>query len=201
MVKIFMVEEGELTPVDKPVFSRGDTYVVDAGDKIWIWIGSKSTVDEKFAGALLSDLIDKERRGRPDVETVEEGKETKEFLAAVKGMRIVDKDLAKSILKKVGVEKHEPVMYRISGEEYEALEDIKFVQVPLSKEELNSEDVFLIDTWDKIYIWQGKKASIRERVAGGRIARAFDAERAGVQKEIFVEEGEEPEELKKILDL
>lgn len=45
-MRIFIVERGELSPVDKPVFSRGDTYVVDAGDKIWIWIGSKSTVDE-----------------------------------------------------------------------------------------------------------------------------------------------------------
>lgn len=201
MVKIFMVEEGRLTPVDKPVFSRGDTYVVDADDKIWIWIGSNSTVDEKFVGALLADKMDKERKSRPSVRTVEEGKEPKEFLALVKGMKIVDKDLAKSILKKVEVEKHEPVMYKISAEEYEKLEDVKFVQVPLSKESLSSDDVFLIDTWDKIYIWQGKNASVKEKVAGGRIARMFDAERAGVQKEIFVEEGDEPEELKRILNL
>lgn len=43
-------------------------------------------------------------------------------------------------------------MYRVSSEEYEALEDIKFVQVSFSKESLSSEDVFLIDTWDKIYV-------------------------------------------------
>lgn len=52
-------------------------------------------------------------------------------------------------------------MYKISSEEYETLEDIKFVQVPLSKNSPSSEDVFPIDTWGKIYVWQGKKAGER----------------------------------------
>ncbi|MEM3594661.1 MAG: hypothetical protein QXS27_08010, partial [Candidatus Jordarchaeaceae archaeon] len=106
---------------------------------------------------------------------------------------------AKSILKKTEKKTHSVVMYRISGEEFETLDDIQFVQVPLSKASLDSEDVFLIDTYDTIYIWQGKKSSVREKVVGGRIARKFDAERVGVQKEVFVEEGEEPDKLKKIL--
>jgi len=201
MVKIYMIREGDYEQVDQPVFSTGDTYIVDAGDRIWIWLGEKTTVDEKFAGAFISDLLDKERRGAPDVETVEQGKEPPEFRKVVSGMRIVDRDLAKSILKKTVKETHPVVMYRVSGEEFETLEDVQFIQVPLSKDSLDSEDVFLIDTYDTVYIWQGKNCSVREKVVGGRLARKFDAERVGVQKEVFVEEGDEPEELKRLLGL
>ncbi|MGQ9721216.1 MAG: hypothetical protein ACUVXA_07845 [Candidatus Jordarchaeum sp.] len=201
MAKIYMIREGDYEQIEQPVFSTGDTYVVDAGNRIWIWLGSKTTVDEKFAGAFISDLLDKERRGHPDVETVDEGQEPIEFRRAVGGMRIVDKDLAKSILKKVEKKTLPTVMYRVSGEEFKTLEDVQFIQVPLSKDSLDSEDVFLIDTYKKVYIWQGKNCSVREKVVGGRLARKFDAERVGVQEEIFVEEGDEPAELKKLLGM
>ena len=204
MVRVYIVREGGYEHVEQPVFSvfsTGDTYIVDAGDRIWIWLGEKTTVDEKFAGAFISDLLDKERRGAPDVETVEQGKESIEFRKAVGGMRIVDADLAKSILKRVEKETHPVVLYRVSSEEYDTLEDVQFIQVPLSKKSLDSEDVFLIDTYDKVYIWQGKNCSVREKVVGGRLARKFDVERVGVQEEVFVEEGDEPDELKEILGL
>ncbi|MEM2133273.1 MAG: hypothetical protein Q6366_000585 [Candidatus Freyarchaeota archaeon] len=199
MAKIYLIKEGDYEEIMQPIFSTGDTYVVDAGDRIWIWLGEKTTVDEKFAGAFISDHMDKQRKGKPRVETVQQGSEPLEFRKTVGPMRIVDQDLAKSILKKTEKKTHPVVMYRISGEEFETLDDIQFVQVPLSKASLDSEDVFLIDTYDTIYIWQGKKSSVREKVVGGRIARKFDAERVGVQKEVFVEEGEEPDKLKKIL--
>lgn len=117
LVDIYIVREGGYEHVEQPdfsVFSTGDTYIVDAGDRIWIWLGVKTTVDEKFAGAFVGDLLDKERRGAPDVETVEQGNEPIEFRKAVGGMRIVDADLAKSILKKVEKETHPVVLYRIS---------------------------------------------------------------------------------------
>lgn len=201
MAKIYLIKEGDYEEIMQPIFSTGDTYVVDAGDRIWIWLGEKTTVDEKFAGAFISNLIDKQRKGKPRVETVHQGGESLEFRKTVGPMRIVDQDLAKSILKKTEKKTHPVVMYRISGEEFKTLDDIQFVQVPLSKASLDSEDVFLIDTYDTIYIWQGKKSSVREKVVGGRIARKFDAERVGVQKEVFVEEGQEPDKLKKILGL
>lgn len=201
MAKIYLIKEADHEQIAQPVFSTGDTYVVDAENRIWIWLGEKTTVDEKFAGAFVGNLIDKERRGKPKVETVEQGNEPIEFKKAVGAMRVVDQDLAKSILKKTAKKTHPVVMYRISGEKYETLDDIQFVQVPLSKNSLSSDDVFVIDTYDTIYIWQGKNCSVREKVVGGRLARQFDAERVGVQKEIFVEEGNEPDKLKKILGL
>ncbi|WXG40439.1 MAG: hypothetical protein WED07_06430 [Candidatus Freyarchaeum deiterrae] len=201
MAKIYLVKEGGYEQIAQSVFSTGDTYIVDAGTKIWIWLGEKTTVDEKFAGAFISELLDKERRNEPKVETVEQGSEPMEFKKTVGAMRIVDQDLAKSILKKTAKKTHPVVMYKISSEKYETLEDVQFTQVPLSKDALSSDEVFVIDTYDAIYVWQGKNCSIQEKVVGGRLGRQLDAERVGVQKEIFVEEGDEPDKLKKILGL
>lgn len=46
-------------------------------------------------------MLDRERRGKPEVITLEEGNETREFLTAVGGMRIVDKDMAETMLKRL----------------------------------------------------------------------------------------------------
>ena len=95
---------------------------------------------------------------------------------------------------------HEPVLYRISSEEFETLDDIQFIQVPRKRSSLESEDVFLLDNYDIVYIWQGSNASVREKVVGGRVARKFDHERVGYQRELFVEEGDEPDEFTKLID-
>jgi len=195
------MRKGTTEEIPEPVFSIGDTYIVDAGNRIWIWIGKDSTVDEQFTGAFIGDLMDKEREGEPDVETVWQGYEPPEFRQSVGAMRIVNKDLAKSILQKIPRTEREVVMYQVSSEEYETLNDIQFIQVPLSRDSLNSDDVFLIDTYDTVFVWQGKNCNVKEKVIAGRIARKFDAERVGVQEEVFIEEGEEPEKLRELLGL
>ena len=72
-MKIYLINEGISEPIDQPVFSTGDTYVVESGDRIWIWIGEKTSVDEKFAAAFISDIKDREQGGDIDVETVHQG--------------------------------------------------------------------------------------------------------------------------------
>ncbi len=188
-VNFYRLEKGELKKIDKAV--------------IYIWIGKNASVDEKFSGAHIATMIDSQRGGEPKIITVEQGQETKEFRKAVGTLRIVDKDVAESILTHYEKPITKPVLYRVSSEEYDSLEEIQYVQVPLSKDSLDGEDVFLLDDMqnDNTYIWVGKGANVKEKVVAGRIARAFDVERAGVQNEIFVYEGEEPEEFKKILGM
>ncbi|MHA1277027.1 MAG: hypothetical protein ACTSQI_07305 [Candidatus Helarchaeota archaeon] len=199
---IYLINQGELEKIDKPIFTTGDSYLVDAGDKIWIWIGADATVDEKFSAARLSTVIDVARRGKPKIVSVEQGREPKDLRTLLNGLKIVDKDLAETLLKHVEKEVWEPILYRISSEEVDTIEDIVFMQVPCTKESLDSEDVFLLDdrTNNRTFIWIGSRANVKEKVRGGQVARKFEVERAGVQEEIFVDEGEEPEEFKRILN-
>ncbi|MHA1266467.1 MAG: hypothetical protein ACTSRS_14630 [Candidatus Helarchaeota archaeon] len=200
---IYRIEKGELKKIDQPVFTTGDSYLVDAGNQIWTWIGKNSSVDEKFSAAHLATVLDVSRRGTPKITTVDQGSEPKELKTLLGGLKIVEKDVAETLLKKVEKEVYEPVLYRISSEEYETINDIVYIQVPCTKESLDSEDVFLLDdrTNNKTYIWIGKDANVKEKVVAGQIARKFEAERAGVQEEIFIDEGEEPPDFKKLLGI
>jgi len=201
--KFYRVEKGELVEIPKPVFTTGDTYIVDNGDHIYIWLGVKSSTDEKFAAAVLSKVIDEQRRGKPEITTIEQGSEHNypQFFKLVSGLKIVESDVAESLLKPVEKEYWEPVLYRISSEEFDSINEMIYIQVPCKLESLNSEDVFILDdrNSDTTFIWIGSKSNVKEKVVAGQLARKFEKERAGVQKEIYIEEGEEPEEFLRLL--
>ena len=67
----------------------------------------------------------------------------------------------------------------------------------MDKDELKTDDVFILDTWDDIFVWRGKGATAREKFDGTILARRYDAERVGVQEIEIIEEGNEPDEFLK----
>ncbi|NWF95314.1 MAG: hypothetical protein HXY34_04155 [Candidatus Thorarchaeota archaeon] len=194
-VEVYHIQKGKLVRVPNPgEFGRGDCYLVDAGPKIYLWIGPKSSVDEKFLTAAEAVMRDTARQGHAQIERVEGGHEPQSFKALFPTFKLTDQD-TESFLRKVQLEKHEHKLWRLSGD----VGDSFYMEVPKKKESLDSEDVFVLDTWNKIYVWRGKKASARERMDATLIARRYDAERAGVQNVILVEEGEEPDEFRRAL--
>ncbi|MDD1778097.1 MAG: hypothetical protein LUQ65_07990, partial [Candidatus Helarchaeota archaeon] len=74
--------KGNSVEIKSAIFADGDTYVVwdPQNQLIYIWIGSKSTIDEKFAAAELtqSKLIEEHRQIK--IKTIDQGKEPREFL-------------------------------------------------------------------------------------------------------------------------
>lgn len=194
-----MVNQGNLQEQSKLIFSTGDSYIIDDGNKIWIWLGKKCSVDEKGTAAVEARRLDDERGGAAKIITVDQGNELVEFLTLVDGIRIVDKNLAKTMLKDVstgsfaGHESHQNVLYRVSSEEFENINTMKFVQVPFEKSSLDSEDAFIADLGDFIWVWQGKDCNVKEKVRAGNFARRFDSERSGAQDLEIFEEGDDSE--------
>ena len=80
--KIFHVVKGNIVEIKSAIFANGDTYVVEDPENkmLWIWIGSKSTVDEKFAAAEITqtELIKTHREYQ--IKTIDEGNEPNKFL-------------------------------------------------------------------------------------------------------------------------
>ena len=144
-----------------------------------------------------------QRSGEPKIETIDQGSETKAFKIACGGIKIVDKDVAESILSHYEKPYVKPVLFRVSSEEYDNIEEVEYIQVPLKSESLDAEDVFILDdaSNDTCYIWIGGQANVKERVVARKIAMKFEDERAGAQKEVFIEQGDEPEEFKTILGM
>jgi hypothetical protein len=192
---VYHIQKGRLVKVPDPgTFGRGDCYLVDAGLKIYLWIGPKSTVDEKFLTAATAVMHDSERKGKADIDRIEGGHEPPEFKALFKNFRLTDQD-TEGILRKVQLKTHEHKLWKVHQKGDETL----FAEVPLNKNSLESDDVFILDAWDSIWVWRGKSASARERFDGNILARRYDAERVGVQEIEIVEEGEEPEEFRKAI--
>jgi len=174
---------------DPGAFGRGDCYLVDAGVKIYIWIGPNSSVDEKFLAAAEAVFKDTARQGHADIDHIDGGQEPEAFKALFDDFRLTDEDTA-GILKKVHLETHEFKLWRVHHEGDETF----FAEVPLERSSLKSDDVFVLDTWEDIFVWRGQDASAREKFDGTMIARRYDAERVGVQEIELIEEGQEPDE-------
>jgi hypothetical protein len=199
-MKLYLIDQGTLQEIKKNIFSSGDVYIVDADTIIYIWIGNKCSVDEKTSGAAQARTLDQQRGGAAKIITVDQGQESKEFMSEISSlgaMKIVEKNYAKTLLKDVttgdfaGFHEWKNVMYRVSSEEFEDINAMKMSQVPFKKESLESEDCFIADLGNKVYIWQGKSCSVKERVKAGQWARAIDADRAGLQQETIFEEGDD----------
>ena len=189
----YHIQKGRLVKMPNPgAFGRGDCYLVDAGPKIYLWIGPKSTVDEKFLTAATAVMRDTEREGKADIDRIEGGNEPPEFKALFDDFRLTDED-TEGILRKVHLETHEYKLWKVHREGDETF----FAEVPLNKNSLKTDDVFILDTWDDIWVWRGRGASAREKFDGNILARRYDAERVGVQDIEIIEEGEEPEEFNK----
>ena len=104
---VFHVQKGRLVRMSDPgAFGRGDCYLVDAGPKIYLWIGPNSTVDEKFLTAASAVFKDTERKGHADIDRVEGGNEPEEFKALFDDFQLTDED-TEGILRKVQLEKRE----------------------------------------------------------------------------------------------
>jgi hypothetical protein len=207
MVKLYMVNQGQLEEIKKPIFTTGDAYVVvdEPAKMVYIWLGSKCSADEKGTAAVEARRIDDSElfNGNAKIVTYDEGDEAPEFLAKLEGLRVIDKNLAKTMLKDVKTgefadqENHVNALYRVSSEEVGGdFTAMKYVQVPFEKTSLDNEDVFIADLGVDIYIWIGSKANAKERAKSISIARQFDAERAGAQRPVVFEEGEDAEFMK-----
>ncbi|MFW9951475.1 MAG: hypothetical protein ACFFKA_15270 [Candidatus Thorarchaeota archaeon] len=201
-MKMFMIDQGQLKEISNPVFSTGDVYIVDDQRTIYVWIGKKCSVDEKTAGAAHARSLDQSRGGAAKIITVDQGQETPEFMKIISSlgaMKIVEKNIAKTLLKDVstgdwaGFSEWKNILYRVSSEEFEGINTIKMVQVPFSKDSLDSEDCFVADLGNKVYVWQGNACTVTEKVKSGQWARQIDAERAGLQNEVIFEEDDDAE--------
>ncbi len=191
-MKLYHVEGKELKPMDvsdQVTFLDGDVYVVDTDDKIWIWIGKDAGVEEGTVAAWISNKMDKERDGLPDVMTITQGEEPEEFKAAL-SFTVVDGDTP-GFLVPAKLDMVEFKMYRVhSAAETPNWDDAEVMEVPLDRKSLKSNDVFVIDGNEVIYCWIGKGASREERFEGQKLLQKIDADRQYLPIQVTITEGE-----------
>lgn len=208
MIKVSHVQGKELKLISPPYkFLNGDVYVIDDSKKpdgtkkdsvdkpkVFIWLGSKAYADDRGVGAWAAKQLDLEHE-EIDIDTEVEGQESAEFKALV-DFKVVEGDTP-GFLRHVEVNYQEVdyAMFRVRDTDLSdgsSTDDIEITEVPISKKSLVSDDAFVIDGHDQLYVWFGKECQVGERMAADRLARKFDVDRKRVPILYTVYEGEEP---------
>lgn len=146
-------------PHETSSFNCGDVFILDLGLKILQWNGKGASPKEKNRASQLARAIDDERGGKPVVSVFtqgdkDEGAFWKEFGKEPEGGAITKpEDDEKGVEGLAGDKK----LFRYS--------DAGGLQPCGSnkKQELDSNDVFIFDVGNEVYVWVGKGASKEEK--------------------------------------
>jgi len=195
-MNVYQVVRKRLKQVREPYkFLNGDVYLVVTPLHIWIWLGSKSYCDDKAVGAWTAKVIEEENKNI-EIDTVMEGDEPQEFKDLIT-IEVVEGDtpgFLKHFDKKVDID------YKLLKIQQDSDGLIKTEEVPIKKKSFKSGDSFVLDAWDELYVWIGKKSQVKEKYEAGRISRALDVERKRTPVIYTMDEGQEPKRFWEIVE-
>ena len=198
---VWRVNKFKLESVGEPgSFYAGDSYVVlntravtQNGKTVLaydahFWLGGATTQDEAGTAAYktveLDDYLKREAVQHREVQ----GFESEQFLSyfvPLGGVRILEGG-AETGFNIVKPETFRPRLLQIKGRRL-----LRVREVPLSRDSLNSGDVFLLDLGLQIFQWSGAQASTKEKGRGAQLSRSLQSERRGKATLTVEEEGKE----------
>lgn len=197
-IQVWRIQQFFLTPVDKldyGTFYAGDSYVIlykykEGGAEksiVYFWQGNKSSKDEKAASALFAAQIDeKETNGQAVQIRVVQGKEPPHFSKIFGDRVVILMGGHASGFKNV----NDSDNYDTDGTRLFQVRDNKVIQVPERAASLNSNDVFVLETPHKTFMWLGKGASDEEK----GLSKEFAKRVVPLKSPVTVQEGNEPED-------
>lgn len=187
-MKVYHVVKKELKEIDPPYkFLNGDVYVIKNPPDVWIWLGSKSYVDDKTVGAWAAKVIESKDRDL-NIKTVSEGEEPEEFKKIIEFE--VEEGDTPGFLKHIEIEPDKD--YKLLRVFQDAEGEIHTEEVEIDIDSFDSNDTYVFDAWDIVYVWIGANSQVREKYEAGRIARKIDVERKREPIVLTIEEGNEP---------
>ncbi|KAL6523255.1 Villin-3 [Orobanche gracilis] len=133
---------------------RGGAYLFD----IHFWLGKDTSQDEAGTAAIKTCELDAVLGGRAVQYRELQGHETDKFLSYFKPCIIPLEGGVASGFKEHEEEEFGTRLYICKGKR-----NIRLKQVPFLRSSLNHDDVFILDTKDKIYQFNGENSNIQER--------------------------------------
>ncbi|MCG3260450.1 MAG: hypothetical protein H7644_11920 [Candidatus Heimdallarchaeota archaeon] len=195
-MNVYHVVRKRLMSMKEPYkFLNGDVYLVVSTTHIWIWLGKKSYCDDKAVGAWTAKVVEEDNKDLL-IKTVMDGDEPEEFKNLV-SFEVVEGDtpgFLKHFEKKLDIDyKLLQIIQKDDG-------TIQTKEIPIKYKNLKSNDSFVIDAYDEIYVWIGKKSQVKEKYEAGKIARALDVERKRRPVVFTIEEEQEPKNFKNLVE-
>jgi gelsolin len=149
-------------PLSASSLNEGDVFVLDAGLTLYQWTGKKASQGEKTRAAQFCRQLDSERKGLPKVVNIEQNDkdENEEFWALLGGRCEIAGDAGGDEEWEV---KEDRILYQLS----DAGGRMEFNKVAeanrVTRDKLDTRDVFVLDVGMEIFVWIGKGASEGEK--------------------------------------
>lgn len=170
--------EARQVKVAKAQITSDDVFILDDGHTFYQFNGKSSNMQEKYKAAqILQDL--KSARPKSDVQTIDEeegGAALVTFFAAVeRADAAIDDDDEEEFQQQAqnnNNEKRPQRLVRLSDTSGE----LSFKQVKegdITKKDFVSNDVFILDTQNELFVWVGRKASETEKANGLTYAHKY----------------------------
>ncbi|KZV27320.1 villin-3 [Dorcoceras hygrometricum] len=168
--EIWRIENFQPVPWSKSNFGKfysGDSYIVLQTSPgkggaflydIHFWLGKDTSQDEAGTAAIKAVELDAVLGGRAVQYREIQGHESDKFLSYFKPCIIPLEGGVASGFKKPEEEEFEMRLYTCRGKRV-----VRLKQVPFSRSSLNHDDVFILDTKDKIFQFNGANSNIQER--------------------------------------
>ncbi|QCD97413.1 gelsolin [Vigna unguiculata] len=145
---------------------KGGAYLYD----IHFWIGKDTSQDEAGTAAIKTIELDASLGGRAVQHREIQGHESDKFLSYFKPCIIPLEGGVASGFKKPEEEEFETRLYVCRGKRVVRIKQAQFSlflyfinSVPFARSSLNHDDVFILDTQNKIYQFNGANSNIQER--------------------------------------
>ncbi|XP_066571633.1 scinderin [Amia ocellicauda] len=206
-LQIWRIESIELAPVPENLYGNfyvGDAYLVLHTVKqkenyfydLHFWLGKECSQDESTAAAIFTVQMDDYLGGKPVQYRELQGYESTAFTSYFKGgIQYKAGGVASGFHHVVTNDLSAQRLLHIKGRRV-----VRATEVPLSWASFNRGDCFILDLGAVIYQWCGSMCNKFERLKAAQVTAGIrDNERNGRAQLIVVEEGTEPEEMKKVL--
>jgi len=160
--------------VSSASLNTGDSFILDMGMNIFLWNGKDANKYEKAKGAQLCQKIkDGERGGKARVVFMDDEPNNESFWGALGG-QIEVTNTGESDAAAENAAKAATKLFRVSDADGSlSVSEIPTNEGKLSKDMLDTNDVFILDLGSQIFVWIGKGSNPTERKEGMMSAQKY----------------------------
>ncbi|XP_050556662.1 gelsolin, cytoplasmic-like [Spodoptera frugiperda] len=175
-----------------------DVYVLELADIVYVWIGNESNEKEKAAVKTFVKMLVGEEK---EISTVEQGSEPPEFWDALGG----EPEEKSGSGWRNAVNRRVTAPRTLTAVNVSITKKITFedLDTEFTQQDLSDDGVYILDTGEELYLWQGKKIPERVKMARNDIIKEY-IEDDGLDRTVdnalvvFVKQGEEPGAFRKL---
>jgi gelsolin len=196
---IWRIEQFKVVSWPKEMYGKfysGDSYIIlktyqNPGSQellydVHFWIGMHSSQDEYGTAAYKTVELDTLLDDKPIQHREVEGYESSLFKSYFPSLTYM-KGGCPSGFRHVETKEYQPRLFHVSGDRAKT---VTVKEVKMSKDCLDSGDVFIMDLGGKVYQWNGSKSSKDERFRAAQYLRQLSDERHGkIKTEVVDEDG------------